>query len=65
MPICGVQICEVGEMYEPANLGHAYASLDGSQSCLSLNMKNTIGRRYKGVDWEGSGSWMEPSNKAT
>lgn len=65
MPICGVQICEVGEMYGPANLGHVYASLDGSQSCLSLNMKNMMARRYKGVDWEGSGSWMEPSNKAT
>ncbi len=65
MPICGVQICEVCEMYEPANLSHAYASLDGSQSCLSLNMKNMMARRYKGVGWEGSGSWMEPSNKAT
>lgn len=65
MPICGVQICEVGEMYDPAHLGHAYASLDGSQSCLSLNMKNTMGRRYKGVGCEGSGSWMEPSNMAT
>ncbi len=65
MPICGVQICEAGEMYEPANLSDAYASLDGSQSCLSLNMKNMMARRYKGVDWEGSGSWMEPSNKAT
>lgn len=65
MPIRGVQICEVGEMYDPANLGHVYASLDGSQSCLSLNMKNMMARRYKGVDWEGSGSWMEPSNKAT
>ncbi len=65
MPICGVQICEVGEMYGTTHLGHAYASLDGSQSCLSLTMKNTMGRRYKGVGCEGSGSWMEPSNKAT
>ncbi len=79
MPICGVQICEVGEMYEhdaasPKNsaasshsaalLSHAYASLDDSQSCLSLSTKNMTARRYKRVGWEGSGSWMEPSNKA-
>ncbi len=80
MPLCGVQTCEVGEMYEhdaaspkksaasshsAALLRHAYASLDDSQSCLSLSMRNMMARRYKGVGWEGSGSWMEPSNKAT
>lgn len=80
MPICGVQTCEVGEMYEhdaaspkksaasshgAALLRHAYASLDDSQSCLSLSMRNMMTRRYKGAGCKGSGSWMEPSNKAT